>query len=417
MKKKGHLCLIGGTNTPENEYIEPELHKEPQRTSISNSSVSERLKEAENELQTMRDVTDAAHLLLRALPIEQMQVKELLDLYDMFLSGIEVLDLYGAELVDTGRQRMTPSEMRKHARVRNAYEYLKEIVPSTAFEIAELIHKIESPGKKRLGSDNLKQVLKRTIKRSADEAAFWLNLGNENSSEKKAEQEKSEQKKTEPKNTEPKKTEKKGKSDSAESATKKTKKDERKLFVAPIVVRTRETNAGVARFKKSREFSKPGMQLKVTLKGSRPAIWRRVHVPGDCNLAELHKAIQDAMGWKNSYMHQFTINKKRYSSDSSRGLNEYEYTLHDLGLKAGDKFDYEYDFGDSWRHSVEVESTLNVPIDYFECVEGKLACPPEDCGGILGYYFRLTIFNNPKHPMHEETRNQWGRDFDPDKFE
>lgn len=44
-------------------------------------------------------------------------------------------------------------------------------------------------------------------------------------------------------------------------------------------------------------------QLKITLAGSEPPIWRRVLMPGDANLAELHRVIQHVMGWSNSHLH------------------------------------------------------------------------------------------------------------------
>lgn len=40
-------------------------------------------------------------------------------------------------------------------------------------------------------------------------------------------------------------------------------------------------------------------------------------------------------------------------------------------------------------------------------VEGEGACPPEDVGGIQGYEEFLRVWNDPKHPEHEEMR-QWG---------
>jgi hypothetical protein len=47
-------------------------------------------------------------------------------------------------------------------------------------------------------------------------------------------------------------------------------------------------------------------QLKITLKDSKPPIWRRVEVADDITLAKLHQIIQAAMGWTNSHLHMFT---------------------------------------------------------------------------------------------------------------
>jgi hypothetical protein len=73
-------------------------------------------------------------------------------------------------------------------------------------------------------------------------------------------------------------------------------------------------------------------------------------------------------------------------------------------------FIYEYDFGDSWAHEVVVEKTL--PADpkkkYAVCLDGKNACPPEDCGGIWGYYDLLKAVKNPKHKEHQETLDRLG---------
>ncbi len=85
---------------------------------------------------------------------------------------------------------------------------------------------------------------------------------------------------------------------------------------------------------------------------------------------------------------------------------------------AGSKLDYTYDFGDNWRHKIVVEkvlpsdSTTAVPA----CIDGRGACPPEDCGGTWGYRDLLEILADPRHPEHDERREWIGRPFDPEVF-
>ena len=56
-----------------------------------------------------------------------------------------------------------------------------------------------------------------------------------------------------------------------------------------------------------------GFQFKITLPGSKPAIWRRFQVP-DCTLGDLHTVIQIVMGWEECHMHQFMIGKEYYGA-------------------------------------------------------------------------------------------------------
>ena len=53
-------------------------------------------------------------------------------------------------------------------------------------------------------------------------------------------------------------------------------------------------------------------QLKVQLRNVRPPIWRRLLVPGDITLAELHEVIQTAIGWTNTHLHEFEIDRVSY---------------------------------------------------------------------------------------------------------
>lgn len=165
-------------------------------------------------------------------------------------------------------------------------------------------------------------------------------------------------------------------------------------------------------------------QIKVTLKGIRPPIWRRLQVPSDIRLSELHDVIQVAMGWTDSHLHQFSDGRNDYGAPMDVGfddpdtLNEARYRLDQVAPKPKDKLIYEYDFGDGWTHEILVEKVL--PIDpaatYPVCLTGKRACPPEDCGGIWGYAQLLETLADPENPEYEEMK-EWAGEIDPDHFD
>ncbi|MBA3441494.1 MAG: plasmid pRiA4b ORF-3 family protein [Pyrinomonadaceae bacterium] len=167
-------------------------------------------------------------------------------------------------------------------------------------------------------------------------------------------------------------------------------------------------------------------QLKITLDESKPPIWRRVLVTGDTSLHKLHWIIQAAMGWTNSHLHQFIVDETYYSQpdfglDEHGDLeveNERTANLGQMGLRPKDRFVYEYDFGDSWRHIITVEKVLERQsgVRYPQVVAGKRACPPEDCGGIWGYDDFLKIIQDKKHPEYKETLAWAGGSFDPEAF-
>jgi len=164
-------------------------------------------------------------------------------------------------------------------------------------------------------------------------------------------------------------------------------------------------------------------QLKITLQGSKPPIWRRVLVKSDITLAKLHQIIQIAMGWYDSHLHQFIIDNLYYGVPDPdfdiEIINEQRTKLESVVSRVNQSFIYEYDFGDSWEHIILVEK-ISAPepgSNYPICVTGKLACPPEDCGGIWGYYDLLETLKNPKDPEYEELLEWVGEDFDPEDFD
>lgn len=167
-------------------------------------------------------------------------------------------------------------------------------------------------------------------------------------------------------------------------------------------------------------------QLIITLDMSDPPVWRKVLVPSDIQLGDLHYILQIAMGWENRHLHQFIIGGKHYGmpdpdypADSSSPIfDESKYMLSELAPEEGTSFGYEYDFGDSWSHTVLVEKILERErgVRYPVCTAGEMACPPEDVGGIPGYQEFVKAIADRRHPEHRELLAWIGGKFDPKKF-
>jgi hypothetical protein len=164
-------------------------------------------------------------------------------------------------------------------------------------------------------------------------------------------------------------------------------------------------------------------QIKVTLKGSKPPIWRRMQVVGETTLAQLHRILQRVMGWEGYHLYQFVVGGIEYGDPSvleeMEGEDARRVTLATLVRGEQDKFLYEYDFGDSWDHELLIEKMLPPEAGkrYPVCLAGKRACPPEDCGGVWGYAGFLEAIHDPQHPEHEEMLEWVGGEFDPDGFD
>jgi hypothetical protein len=171
------------------------------------------------------------------------------------------------------------------------------------------------------------------------------------------------------------------------------------------------------------------LQLKVTLLGVKPPVWRRLIVDSSTSLHQLHEYIQAAFGWWNYHLYEFEIGQNSYGVpdpewDDGPPVKKAHRTALTKVSGIGDRFRYNYDFGDGWEHEVVVEKAfpstpgMTVP----SCIDGRRACPPEDCGGPWGYQELLTILSDPKHPEHVQ-RLQWvgsewgGGRLDPEAFD
>lgn len=176
------------------------------------------------------------------------------------------------------------------------------------------------------------------------------------------------------------------------------------------------------------------VQIKVTLYDIEPPIWRRLVVPLTTTLFELHHILQAAMGWTDSHLHQFEIGGLRYGDlemlkqdrfeGDAQAFDANEVRLRDFQFRYDDGpfFVYVYDFGDDWRHTVQIEKLLAVKPapKTATCTEGARSCPPEDVGGPPGYFEFVRVLLSPVPDEIEEQRHlkRWsGGKLDPERFD
>lgn len=165
------------------------------------------------------------------------------------------------------------------------------------------------------------------------------------------------------------------------------------------------------------------LQLKISLMGIRPPIWRRILVEDSISFHKLHNIIQHVMGWDGYHLYEFKIAglsiTEPYEDYHDEITDPKSIFLNDVLDAEKKKFNYIYDFGDSWEHTIIVEKILEKETSekYPGCIGGKRACPPEDCGGIYGYEELLEIQKDKNHQEYEERIIDWlGEDFDPEEF-
>ncbi|WP_184542340.1 plasmid pRiA4b ORF-3 family protein [Mucilaginibacter sp. FT3.2] len=160
-------------------------------------------------------------------------------------------------------------------------------------------------------------------------------------------------------------------------------------------------------------------QFKITLVYTdKPVVWRRVLVPDEITFADLHEVIQEAFGWEHSHLYQFS-EKGWGSKPCYQSLDEYDgdgadikdsndTLINEVLQRARQKYTYIYDFGDDWKHEILLEKILDKPVLIPLCTDGEGACPPEDCGGVPGYYNMVDVVNNSENEEHEDTREWMG---------
>jgi hypothetical protein len=166
----------------------------------------------------------------------------------------------------------------------------------------------------------------------------------------------------------------------------------------------------------------PIARIRVTLRGTRPEIWRRLDVPLSITLLSFHHIIQIAMGWKDSHAFMFEHDGKRYGiPDPNTATIEPQMVhakaaqLSTLLKRSHERLLYIYDFGDNWRHDIIIEECCDGEADvgYPALVDGAGRCPPEDVGGTSGFEVFLEAMLEPDHPEHGRLMACHGKPYNP----
>jgi len=169
-------------------------------------------------------------------------------------------------------------------------------------------------------------------------------------------------------------------------------------------------------------------QLRINLKDVSRPIWRTIEVPVGFSFWELHCAIQDAMGWSNTALHEFIMKE---SDDSIyiiaipddelvyEALNPRQEMIAEHFPDTGSQFEYMYDFDSGWEHEIKIESIKKAEPgkEYPLCIDGEGSCPPESVGGAWEYDHALQVIGNPTNEEYDEVVGMLGGDkFDPEDF-
>jgi hypothetical protein len=160
--------------------------------------------------------------------------------------------------------------------------------------------------------------------------------------------------------------------------------------------------------------------VRIELRDTDPLIWREVEVPTSVTLKVLHDIIQAVMGWFDCHLWEFTIAKQRYGlpMDEDWGtaarVDAAKVRLRDVLKPRKTTIDYLYDFGDSWEHRLTVTGIRQGEsgVAYPRYIGGEWNAPPEDCGGIPGFYETLDAIADPDHPNHHDAV-EWFDEYDP----
>jgi len=159
-------------------------------------------------------------------------------------------------------------------------------------------------------------------------------------------------------------------------------------------------------------------QFRIQLNNvTKPPVWRRVIVAGNFTFHDLHEVIQLVFGWDNYHMYQFcpsgygsfpVIAIPSVDDWEQPDMDAATTSLKTVFTREKQSYTYIYDFGDDWIHKIVLEKLVPEEIHSPVCLDGKGACPPEDCGGAWGYEELKLTMANPSHEEYLEMKEWLG---------
>ena len=157
-----------------------------------------------------------------------------------------------------------------------------------------------------------------------------------------------------------------------------------------------------------------GYQLKITLKGTSPPVWRRIWIPADMTFRNLHEAIQYLFGWMDYHLYDFEIAREHvkilcddgeaFEFERDTVFKDMDTPLHTY-LKEKMKLVYTYDYGDNWEHVILVEKQSEEAQSQIRLLKWKQDNLAEDAGNVDGYQEIVAKAADETNEEHEKMKN------------
>lgn len=162
-------------------------------------------------------------------------------------------------------------------------------------------------------------------------------------------------------------------------------------------------------------------QLKITIDGITPPIWRLIKVPETFTLNKLHHIIQIAFGWDNIFLYCFmhsdvpTTNPILWGGGTT--IWDKKVRIKDVLLQPGDSLPYVYDLPATWCHTIVLEQVTPGLSRWARCLDGARAAPPLECSGIQEYQELIYHLCHPEIDGYLALFDWLGDDYDSELFE
>lgn len=164
------------------------------------------------------------------------------------------------------------------------------------------------------------------------------------------------------------------------------------------------------------------IRLRLEIQHTDPKVWRRVDVPIDYTLDDLDPVMQVAFEWDGDHLSGYQFTTPALAKLGLEG--PFAWRLPDEQVIMGlpllkihaakvKRFQYTYDYGDSWNHIVTILRVLDAKpgVTYPHLVAGATAAPIEDLSGHWGYYRMVEVAEDPKHPDRPDYEERFGAEW------